>query len=110
MDPKDAIRDYFRAFKNKDRAMLERVLAQDLVHSSPFGVFNDRDAMLDQIWPSVGAVWAVDLEIFGEAPKFMVRYKHSDGSPAQFAEYFHFKGDQIAGIEVYLGRGCPGFA
>ena len=110
MNHKDAIRDYFRAYKDKDRATLERVLAPDLIHRSPFGVFEGRDSMLDQIWPSVGAVWAIDLEILGDAPRYMVRYRHSDGSPARFAEYFFFDGDRIAEIDVYLGRGCPGFS
>jgi hypothetical protein len=62
--------------------------------------------MLDEIWPHVGAIHAIDIEIFGNGPGYMARYRHSDGSPARLAEFVRFDGDQIAEIEVYLGRGA----
>ncbi len=109
MNDHDKVKAYFRCFKEKDRETLEKILAPDMVHQSPFGVYEDRDKMLDEIWPSVGKVWAINLEIFGDGPNYMVRYGHSGGSEARFAEYFRFEHEKIAEIDVYLGRGAPGF-
>ena len=105
MDRHEAIFDYFRAFRERDRAALERLLAPDFVHASPFGRWDERDRMLDAIWPSVGAHWAEDIEIFGEGPALMVRYRHSTG--ALRAAHFRFDGERIAEVEVYVGRGRP---
>ena len=73
-------------------------------HRSPFGSYDDRDEMLDAIWPSVGSVWAVELEIFGEGPGYMVRYSHNVDPASTHAEYIRFDGDRIAEIEVYLSK------
>ena len=102
MDGCEVIRAYFRAFRERDRNALERLLAPDFVHSSPFGHWDDRDGMLDAIWPSVGQHWAEDIEIYGEGPSYMVRYRHSTG--ALMAEHFRFDGDRVAQVEVYRGR------
>jgi hypothetical protein len=107
MDRKAAIQDYFRAFRERDRAALERLLLPDFRHSSPFGLHEDRDRMLDMIWPEVGRHWAEDVEIYGDGPDYMVRYRHSTG--ALMAEHFRFDGDRIAAVEVYVGKGpAPG--
>ena len=108
MDRKAAIQDYFRAFRERDRAALERLLLPDFRHSSPFGVHEDRDRMLDMIWPEVGRHWAEDVDIYGEGPDYMVRYRHSSG--ALMAEHFHFDGERIASVEVFVGKGAPGAA
>ena len=105
MDGREAIEEYFRAFRERDRAALERLLAPGFVHSSPFGRWDDRDRMLDAIWPTVGQHWAEDVEIYGDGPAYMVRYRHSTG--ALMAEHFRFEGDRIAEVEVYAGRGAP---
>lgn len=106
MNQEKTIRDYYRCFKDRDRGTLETILTPDFVHSSPFGRFDDRDKMLDAIWPSVGDRHAVDLEIFGEGDAYMVRYRHNIAPQPKLAEFIRFKGDKIAEIEVYLGAGA----
>ena len=98
----EAIQAYFRAFRERDRAALDRLLVPGFVHSSPFGRWEDRDRMLDSIWPSVGQHWAEAIEIYGDGPALMVRYRHSTG--ALMAEHFRFEGERIAEVEVYVGR------
>lgn len=102
MDQRAAMEAYFRAFRERDRPALERLLTPDFRHSSPYGRYDDRDRMLDEIWPSVGQHWAEGIEIFGDGPEHMVRYRHSTG--ALMAEHFRFEGDRIAEVEVYVGR------
>ena len=104
MDHRAAIRAYYDAFRTRDRRSLERILKPDMHHRSPFGSYDDRDKMLGAIWPSVGSIWAVDLEIFGEGPGYMVRYSHNVDSASRHAEYIQFDGDRIAEIQVYLGK------
>lgn len=104
MDREDVIRSYFQALKHGDRAHLEQLLAPNLRHVSPSGVLRDRDSMLDQIWPTVGTAWAEELEIFGNGPGYMVRYRMEGESSGSIAEYLLFEGHSIVEIHVYVGR------
>ncbi|MEO0983375.1 MAG: nuclear transport factor 2 family protein [Pseudomonadota bacterium] len=109
MTHQDTIRDYFRCYKDRDRSRLVEILTEDLVHSGPFGRYENRDKMLDEIWPHVGPIWAVDVEVFGDGPGYMVRYRHEGASAGRLSEYMRFDGDRIAEIEVYHGAGAiPG--
>jgi hypothetical protein len=104
MDRHAAVQSYYRAFRERDRKTLERLLTPGFRHVSAFGLYDDRDKMLDAIWPSVGQHWAEHVRIYGEGPEYMVRYRHSTG--ADIAEYVRFEGERIAEIHVYLGRGA----
>ena len=107
MDQRAAILAYYDAFRTRNRGSLERLLAPDFHHRSPFGEYHDRDLMLDEIWPAVGQTWAVDIELFGEGPVYMVRYRHNVPGSSAMAEYVRFDGEHIAEIEVYVSR-LPG--
>lgn len=104
MDHAARIRDHYRCFAERDRAGLERLLVANFRHVSPFGVYDDRDRMLDEIWPHVGRTWAVDVEVFGASPAFMARYRHAGERGGSMAEWIRFEGDKIAEIEVFVGR------
>lgn len=112
MDYRQAIASYYRAFRERDREGLRSILNPDFHHVSSFGEWRDRDAMIEAIWPGVGQSWAVNLQIFGEAPECMVRFQHESLPGAQpptmsMAEYIRFDDDKIAEIEVYIGRELP---
>ena len=112
MDHRSIIAAYYRAFLERDMETLRSILTPNFHHVSRFGEWRDRDAMLEAIWPGVGQSWTVNLEIFGQAPEFMVRYQHectpgSPRPPTRMAEFIRFEGDQIAQIEVYIGREVP---
>jgi ketosteroid isomerase-like protein len=107
----DTIQRYYRAYRDRDRDVLRRLLAPDFHFVSPFGEFRDRDAMLDLIWPSVGQAWATKLRIFGDGDgsEFVVLYEHemapgAERPPMRMAEYVRFEGDVIMQIEVFVGR------
>jgi hypothetical protein len=110
MDHRRAISRYYAAYRERDRAALESLLAPDVHFRSAFGEYRHRDAMLDDIWPHVGQVWATNLRVFGDGPDFVVLYEHADPSgpvhpPVTMAEYVRFAGDRIVEIEVFSGRG-----
>ena len=102
MDEVAAIRAYYDCFKERDREGLERLLAPGCRHVSPFAVHEDRDRMLDEIWPAVGQSWAVDLEVFGSGPEYVTCYRHAADGATRMAEYIRFEGSQIAEIKVFI--------
>jgi hypothetical protein len=113
MDYHELIRQYYGAFRDRDRNRLTRLLTSDFHFISAFGEYRDRDAMLDTIWPSVGQTWAANLRIFGTGPEFVVLYEHENAPgverpPMTMGEYIRFTGNRIAEIEVFVGRPVPG--
>jgi hypothetical protein len=109
MNYRRVIEQYYKGFRDRDRAAISAVLSPNFHFVSGFGEFQGRDSMLDAIWPSVGQTWAADLRIFGEGPDFVVLYRHENAPgaerpPMTMAEYVHFEDDRIAAIEVFVGR------
>lgn len=108
MDRRQAIERYYACYRERDREGLQALLAPDMKHLSSFAEYDDRDVMLEAIWPMVGRSWATDLEIFGDGDgdDFMVRYRieSEERPPMTMAEYIRFEGDRIVEIQVYMGR------
>jgi hypothetical protein len=109
MDFHSAIQSYYQAFRDRDLACLRSLLTPDFHFVSSFGEYRERDVMLDEIWPAVGQTWATNLRVFGEGPEFVVVYEHENAPgvqrpPMRMAEYLRFQGEQIAEIEVFVGR------
>ena len=50
----ETILDYYRCFKDRDRDRLVEILVENFKHVSPHGRYEERDSMLDAIWPHVG--------------------------------------------------------
>lgn len=101
MNHKSAIHDYYAAYKNRDRTALERILDKQVQFRSPFGDHGDRDRMLEEIWPSVGRVWAVDMEIFGDGPGSIVRYRHNVSNSPTLVEHVRSQNNRIVQVDVY---------
>jgi ketosteroid isomerase-like protein len=109
MDYRSAIESYYRAFRERDLSRLRALLAPDFHFVSSFGEYRQRDAMLEEIWPAVGHTWATNLRVFGHGPDFVVVYEHEHAPGVQrptmrMAEYVRFQGEEIAEIEVFVGR------
>ncbi len=109
MDYRGAIEDYYRAFRDRDLARLRSLLAPDFHFVSSFGEYRERDGMLEEIWPAVGQTWATNLRIFGDGPEFVVVYEHENAPgvqrpPMRMAETIRFRDEQIAEVEVFVGR------
>ena len=61
MDNHEAIAAYYRCYRDRDLEALRAILTPDFRHTSSFGQYVDRDAMLAEIWPAVGQSWAREL-------------------------------------------------
>lgn len=106
-DNRQIIASYFNPFRERGLEVLRAILTADFHHINPVGEWRDRDAMIEAIWSGVGSCWATDLEIWGEAPCFMVRYPHEclpgvTQPRRRTAEFIRFDGERIAEIEVYI--------
>ena len=94
---------WFDAFREKDISKLK--LAEDFVHSSPFGEIKGRKAYLDMVRKNEEAFFSPKLEIldvFEDGDKFAVRYL-VNGNPA--CDCIYVKDDQISKIFSYYHVG-----
>ena len=107
MNKKEIIRNYYNCYKNKDKESLRKLLKMDFKFKSSYAEYNDRDLMLDEIWPQVLANdnKVKDLEIFENGNKFMVKYTLELNENVSMSEYIEFEDDLISKIEVYMGKG-----
>jgi hypothetical protein len=106
---RDLVERYYLAFRERDRESLRALLTPGFRLVSGYGEFRGRERMLDEIWPTVGKTWAVNLRIFGDGPELVALYEHApteaaERPPHSMAERFRFEGDRIAEIEVFIGR------
>jgi ketosteroid isomerase-like protein len=106
MEKREVVAEYYRCYRDRDLEALRAILAPNFRHKSSFGEYADRDAMLAEIWPTVGKSWARDLQIIGGESEFVARFvvESKERPPQRMAEYIRFEDDRIAEVETYLGR------
>ena len=95
---------WFEAFRDKDITKLERVLAEDFVHTSPFGEIKPRQAYLDLVRANPEAFFSPVIEIqdiLDCGNKVAVRYLVNnnpacdciytqDGQIMEIFSYYHY--------------------
>ena len=94
---------WFEAFQEKDISKL--LLAEDFVHTSPFGEIKGREAYLNLVRENTDAFFSPVLEIldvFEDGDKFAVRYL-VNGNPA--CDCIYVRDDQISKIFSYYHVG-----
>ncbi len=100
------VRDSYRAYETGDRALIERVLADDFVFSAPPDVGIDRATYFERCWPNAGQIAAFELERLAEVgDEVLVTYAatRTDGTRFRNTEIFGFAGEKIGRVEVYFG-------
>jgi ketosteroid isomerase-like protein len=100
------VRDSYRAFETADRALIERILAADLVFSAPPDVGIDRARYFERCWPNAGRVASFEFVRLAEVgDEVLVTYEatRADGTRFRNTELFGFAEDGIDRIEVYFG-------
>lgn len=95
---------WFAAFRDKDIAQLEDMLAENFVHTSPFGEIKSRQAYLDLVRVNPEAFFSPIIEIldvFDCGDKVAVRYLVNnnpacdciyaqDGRIVEIFSYYHY--------------------
>ena len=96
----------YAAFESGDRQVVEDLLADDFVFSSPADVGIDRETYFERCWPNSGTIRAYAFERLHEiGDEVVVTYEaeRADGSRFRNTEVLSFAGDKLRAVEVYFG-------
>lgn len=101
------IRKCFHAYEIKDRILLEDLLSNDFVFSSPYDDFLSREEYFKRCWPHSADMKTITVEkIFAEGNEAFVRYEcvMNDGKSFRNTEFFTAENGKIKSVDVYFGR------
>jgi ketosteroid isomerase-like protein len=96
----------YAAYESGDRQVVEDLLADDFVFSSPADVGIDRETYFERCWPNSGTIRAYAFERLHEiGDEVFVTYEaeRADGSRFRNTEVLTFAGDKLRAVEVYFG-------
>jgi len=102
----DLVRRYYRAYEQKSRTVVEALLSDDFVFTSPYDDRIDRSTYFERCWPNSESIRAFRIEsLLEDGREAFVRYtlETKAGSPFRNAERFRFDGARIKEIDVYFG-------
>ncbi len=103
----DAVRRYFKAYEDKDRAAIEPLLAAGFTFSSPQDDRIGRGEYFKDCWLNAAQIRSFDLERLVENDdEVVVRYvlEMQDGRRMRNVEVFRFESGQVVEVDVYFGR------
>lgn len=105
--PIDVVRASFEAYRAQDLRAAERLLADDLVFTSPQDDHIDRTAFLERCFPTASHFTEqaiVALSPAGETGVFLLyEYELENGERYRNTEYHTVRDGRIAEIEVFFG-------
>jgi ketosteroid isomerase-like protein len=100
------IRSYFDAYKRKDREFIENALTDDFTFTSPYDDAIDKATYFERCWPNSETIREYEIEkIFEEGEEAFALYRAAttDGKEFRNTEFFRFRGDRLASVEVFFG-------
>jgi ketosteroid isomerase-like protein len=103
----DIARQCYHSYVAGDRELLESILADDFVFSSPRDDYIDRAAYFARCWPNNDQIRKFTFEFVAEqGSEVVVRYllELTDGSRFRNMETLRFSDDKISSADVYFGR------
>jgi len=104
------VRDAYRAYEIGDRALMERLLADDMVFHSPADPLLFRDSYFERCWPNSRRLARFDLvRMVDDGNAVIVTYECTrlDGSRFRNTEVLTVRGEEITEVEVYFGWELP---
>jgi ketosteroid isomerase-like protein len=104
------VRAYYRAYEQKDRAAMERLLAADFHFTSPRDNRIDRAAYFARCWPHGQDIASFALDdIVPSGDKVFVTYdaRRENGIGFRSCEVHSFRGGRIVAVDVYFGWDLP---
>jgi hypothetical protein len=93
-----------------DRDLIERLLAEDFVFSSPPDPLLSRDEYFERCWPNADLIVSYDVVRMVETgDEVIVTYESTKSNGKRFrnTEVLTFSGDEITRAEVYFGWDLP---
>jgi ketosteroid isomerase-like protein len=102
----DLVREYYAAYENKNRNVVEALLSDDFRFTSPYDDHIDRVTYFKKCWPNSANIRAFHIEtLFENDSEAMVHYElePKSGDPFRNTEHFRFERNKIKAIEVFFG-------
>ncbi len=97
----------YEAYETGDRAVVEELLTDDYVFSSPADVGIDRPTYFERCWPNAQRIGSFAFERLAEigADEVLVTYvcTRVDGTRFRNTEILTFRGERLCRTEVYFG-------
>ena len=109
-DVEEIARAAYEAYVAKDRAKIERLIADDFHFTSPLDNRIDRATYFERCWPN--SAWIKDfayINLVADGDKVFVTYEgHSTrGNRFRNTEILTIRNRQIVEVEVYFGWSIP---
>ena len=103
----DVVRACFAAYRDKDRAALEALIADDFRFTSPYDDRIDRKTYFERCWPNSDRFKSSRIEkLFAQGDEAFALCKIETLSGAKFrnTEFFRVRGGQLVEVQVYFGE------
>jgi len=109
-DLTEIARASYMAYVHKDRAAIERLIAEDFHFTSPLDNRLDRATYFARCWPNSEKMASFDfkrLVAFGDQVLVTYEARTADGQRFRNTEILTMRGQQIVEAEVYFGWSIP---
>lgn len=107
MSNTEIVRASFDAYLAQDRVTAERLIAQDLVFTSPQDDHIDKAAFLERCFPTADRLVSQEiLELVGAGENgvfILYEYELKTGGRHRNTEFITVRGEQIVEIQVFFG-------
>lgn len=103
----DLVRRCFAAYRAKDRAAMEGLLANDFRFTSPYDDRIDRAAYFARCWPNADKMRQFrELRLFESGNEAFILYEAQFEGTAVFrnTEFFRTDGERIKEVQVFFGE------
>ena len=110
MDAVAIVRASYDAYVAKDRAAIERLIAQNFRFTSPLDNHIDRATYFERCWPNSKHLAEFEfIHLFQAENRVFANYiaRNHDGHRFQNAEILQVHNGQITAVEVYFGWSIP---
>jgi ketosteroid isomerase-like protein len=100
----------YEAYVTKDRAALDRLIAEDFHFTSPLDNRLDREAYFRRCWPNSQVIQGFDfIHLVTDADRVFVTYegRNTNGRRFRNTEILTIRDQHIIDVEVYFGRSLP---
>ncbi len=105
-DPATLVRQTFDAYRARDRAAIERLIANDFRFTSPYDDAIDRATYFERCWPNAERIREFTLErvvVDGDTAFVTYLARTVDGVEFRNTEFHRCRGGQVVGVDVYFG-------
>ena len=109
-DPVATARAAYEAYGTKDRAAIEKLIADDFHFTSPLDNQIDRTTYFARCWPNSEHIVGFDfVNLVANGDQVFVTYegRHSNGGRFRNTEVLSIRDGQIVNAEVYFGWPLP---